>query len=98
MPLLTAECVAQPFMTSTPSLTHLRRHGFFVCGLIVTGYGYQSLCKSRVVRNNYAMVQPIPLPLNDVNMLGIIRELASNSENVFIEPHAKKRMKLRNIT
>ena len=46
------------------------------------------------------MVQPIPIPipLNDANMLRIIRDLASKSENVFIEPHAKKRMKQRNIT
>lgn len=44
------------------------------------------------------MVQPTPIPLNDVNMLRIIRELASNSGNVFIEPHARKRMKQRSIT
>lgn len=44
------------------------------------------------------MVQPTPLPLNDANMLRLIRELAQNSLNVFIEPHAKKRMKQRRIT
>jgi hypothetical protein len=31
-------------------------------------------------------------------MLRIIRELAQDSGNVFIEPHAKKRMKQRQIT
>lgn len=31
-------------------------------------------------------------------MLRIIRELAKNSLNVFVEPHAKKRMKQRKIT
>jgi Domain of unknown function (DUF4258) len=44
------------------------------------------------------IAQPIPLPLNDANMLRLIRELANDSLNVFIEPHAKKRMKQRNIT
>lgn len=31
-------------------------------------------------------------------MLRIIRELAQDTGNVFIEPHAKKRMRERNIT
>ena len=44
------------------------------------------------------MEQPIPIPLNDANMLRIIRNLAQKTENVFIEPHAKKRMRQRNIT
>lgn len=44
------------------------------------------------------MAQPIPLPLNDANMLRLIRELAQDSLNVFVEPHAKKRMKQRRIT
>lgn len=44
------------------------------------------------------MVQAIPLPLNDANMLRIIRELAQDTGNVFIEPHARKRMKKRSIT
>jgi len=44
------------------------------------------------------MAQPIPIPLNDANMLRIIRDLAKKTENVFIESHAKKRMRQRNIT
>lgn len=44
------------------------------------------------------MVQPTPLPLNDANMLRIVRELAQDSANVFIEPHARKRMRERRIT
>jgi hypothetical protein len=44
------------------------------------------------------MVQPIPFPMSDVKMLRIIRNLAKDSLNVFVEPHAKKRMKQRNIT
>lgn len=44
------------------------------------------------------MIQPIPLPLNDANMLRIIRQLADNTSNIFILPHAKKRMKQRKIT
>ena len=44
------------------------------------------------------MKKQIPIPLNDANMLRIIRELAQKTENVFIEPHAKKRMKQRYIT
>ena len=44
------------------------------------------------------MGEPIPIRLNDANMLRLIRKLAESSENVFIEPHAKKRMKQRHIT
>ena len=44
------------------------------------------------------MAKPVALPINDVNMLRIIRELAKDTGNVFIEPHAKKRMKQRSIT
>lgn len=44
------------------------------------------------------MAKPVPLPLNDANMLRIIRALAQNSENVYIEAHAKKRMRQRHIT
>ncbi len=44
------------------------------------------------------MADPVPLPLNDANMLRIIRELAQDTGNVFIEPHAKKRMRERHIT
>lgn len=44
------------------------------------------------------MALPIPLPLNDVNMLRIIREIAKDTSKVFILPHAKKRMKQRKIT
>ena len=44
------------------------------------------------------MVNPTPLPLNDANMLRIVRELAQKSENVFIKKHAKQRMVQRGIT
>ena len=44
------------------------------------------------------MAKLIPIPINDANMLRIIRELSADTENVFIEPHAKKRMKQRHIT
>ena len=44
------------------------------------------------------MVSPTPLPLNDVNMLRIIRQLAKDTSNIFISSHAKKRMKQRKIT
>lgn len=44
------------------------------------------------------MPDAIPLPLNDANMLRVLRELAQISENVFFEPHAKKRMRERKIT
>lgn len=44
------------------------------------------------------MAKPVALPINDANMLRIIRELAKDTVNVFIEPHAKKRMKQRSIT
>lgn len=43
------------------------------------------------------MAKSIPLPINDANMLRIVRELSQNSDNVFIEPHAKQRMKQRGI-
>jgi hypothetical protein len=41
---------------------------------------------------------PIPIPLNDANMLRIIRELAADSGNVYFEPHAAARMRQRQIT
>ena len=44
------------------------------------------------------MAIPVPLPLNDANMLRVIRELAQDSGNVFVEPHAKQRMRQRHIT
>lgn len=44
------------------------------------------------------MAVPIPIPINDANMLRIVRELSADTENVFIESHAKQRMKKRNIT
>lgn len=44
------------------------------------------------------MANPIPLPLNDANMLRIVRELAQRTENVYVEPHAKRRMRQRSIT
>ena len=55
-------------------------------------------CLIQKTRNNYGMAQPIPIKLNDANMLRIIRELARDSGNVFYEPHAKKRMRERKIT
>jgi hypothetical protein len=44
------------------------------------------------------MADPIPLTLNDGNMLRLVREIAQDTANVFIEPHAKKQMKRRHIT
>ncbi len=44
------------------------------------------------------MVKPVALPINDANMLSIIRKLAQDPVNVFIKKHAKKRMKERSIT
>ena len=49
-------------------------------------------------RNNYGIGEPIPLRLNDANMLRSIRLLAEDSLNVFIEPHARQQMKRRKIT
>ncbi len=39
------------------------------------------------------MADPVPLPLNDANMLRIIRELAQDTGNVFIEPHAHENIR-----
>lgn len=44
------------------------------------------------------MAKPIPFPINDANMLRIVRELSQDSGNVFIKKHAKARMKQRGIT
>ena len=66
-------------------------------GEIFRAFCGNSARKSKT-RNNYGMADPIPLPLNDVNMLRLIREIAHNTENIFIEPHAKKQMKRRRIT
>lgn len=44
------------------------------------------------------MAIPLPLKLNDANMLKLVRDIAKNTANVAIEPHAKKRMKERKIT
>lgn len=44
------------------------------------------------------VVDPIPLPMNDANMLRLIRDLAQDTQNVFLLPHAKQRMKQRRIT
>jgi len=44
------------------------------------------------------MAEPIPLRLNDANMLRLIRQIAADSGSVFLEPHSKKRMKQRHIT
>ncbi len=44
------------------------------------------------------MPKPVQMPLNDANMLRIVRKLAQATENVFIEPHARKRMRERRIT
>jgi len=44
------------------------------------------------------MAVPLPLKLNDANMLNLVRGIAKDTVNVSIEPHAKKRMKQRKIT
>ena len=44
------------------------------------------------------MAKPISFPINDANMLRIVRELAQESGNVFVKKHAKARMKERGIT
>ena len=44
------------------------------------------------------MATPVPIPLNDANMLRIIRDLAQDSANVRLRKHAKARMALRGIT
>ncbi len=44
------------------------------------------------------MAKPVQMPLNDANMLRIVRKLAQDTANVFIEPHARKRMRERRIT
>jgi len=44
------------------------------------------------------MILPTPFPLNDVNMLRVIRQLAKDTSKIFILPHAKKRMKQRKIS
>ena len=44
------------------------------------------------------MATPLPLRLNDANMLKLVREAAQDTGNVFFEPHAKQRMRQRKIT
>ena len=44
------------------------------------------------------MASPLPLKLNDANMLQRVREIAKDTANIFFEPHAKKQMKKRKIT
>lgn len=44
------------------------------------------------------MADPIPFKMNDAAMLHVIRRLAQDSCNVFLTPHAKKRMNKRKIT
>ena len=44
------------------------------------------------------MPKATPLPLNDANMLRIVRRLAVDSDNVFIVPHARQNMRRRHIT
>jgi len=44
------------------------------------------------------MPDRLPIPLNDANMLRIVRDIARNTSNVFITGHAKRRMKERRIT
>lgn len=44
------------------------------------------------------MATPTPLPINDANMLRIIRELAQDSSKVRIKKHARQRMRERDIT
>lgn len=44
------------------------------------------------------MAIPLPLQLNDANMLKLVRDAAKDTSNVFFEPHAKQRMRKRKIT
>jgi len=44
------------------------------------------------------MAEPIPLKMSDAAMLRIVRRLAQDSCNVFLTPHAKKRMSKRKIS
>lgn len=44
------------------------------------------------------MAEPIPLTMSDATMQRIIRRLAQDSGNVFLTPHARKRMRQRKIT
>jgi len=44
------------------------------------------------------MVDPVPLKLNDANMLRIVREIAVDTSRVFVSEHAKRRMRERSIT
>jgi|GEM_PF-1393108 len=44
------------------------------------------------------MINVIPIRLNDVNALRIVRDLAAKSANVYVTSHARVRMLQRNIT
>ena len=44
------------------------------------------------------MVSITPIRLNDANALRIVREISTNSANVYVVPHARARMRQRNIT
>lgn len=44
------------------------------------------------------MSKAVPIPLNDANLLRIIRDLAKDSENVRLRTHARDRMKQRGIS
>ena len=44
------------------------------------------------------MIYFIPIRLNDANALRTVRELATDSANVYVLSHAKTRMSQRNIT
>ncbi len=44
------------------------------------------------------MEKPTPLPINDPNMLRIIRQIAEDTSNIYLLPHAKKRMSQRKIS
>jgi len=44
------------------------------------------------------MSAPTPLVLNDVSMLRMVRQIAQNSENIYLTQHARQRMGERGIT
>lgn len=45
-----------------------------------------------------ATADPIPLKMSDAGLLRLIRQLAQDSSNVYLEAHARKRMRQRRIS
>lgn len=64
----------------------------------VKPYAGLAIDRKARTRKNYGISKPIPLRLNDANMLRLIRQIAEDTGAIFVEPHAKKRMKQRHIT